>query len=60
MAALYNLDAIRRGTYADPRLYADDVVIVGDSPARRLFRDILQAAPLIVTPIVALLQNSGL
>jgi polysaccharide export outer membrane protein len=58
-AALYNLQAIRRGTYPDPEIYADDVVVVGDSPARRLFRDILQAAPLLLTPVVAILQNSG-
>lgn len=57
MAALYNLDAIRRGSYPDPDIYANDVVIVGDSPARRIFRDVLQAAPLITTPIIALLQR---
>jgi len=57
MAALYNLAAIRRGTYPDPEIYASDVIVVGDSPARRLFRDILQASPLFVAPIVALLQR---
>jgi polysaccharide export outer membrane protein len=57
MAALYNLDAIRRGLYPDPEIFANDVVIVGDSPARRIFRDVLQAAPLITTPIIALLQR---
>jgi polysaccharide export outer membrane protein len=57
MAALYNLQAIRRGLYPDPELFADDVVVVGDSPARRLFRDILQASPLLTTPILALIQN---
>ena len=57
MAALYNLDAIRRGAYRDPPVYANDVVIVGDSPARRMFRDILQASGLIVSPVVALLQR---
>ena len=44
-AALYNLRAIRRGNYDDPEVFAHDVVIVGDNPARRIFRDILQAAP---------------
>jgi polysaccharide export outer membrane protein len=58
-AALYNLQAIRRGAYPDPEIYADDVVVVGDSPARRLFRELLQAAPLLLTPVVAILQNSG-
>lgn len=56
-AALYNLKAIRRGLYADPEIYANDVVVVGDSQARRIFKDILQASPLITTPIVALLNN---
>lgn len=56
-AALYNLEAIRRGLYEDPQVYADDLIVVGDSPARRRLRDILQAGGLIATPIVALLQN---
>lgn len=59
MAALYNLGAIRRGAYPDPELFASDVVVVGDSPGRRLFRDILQAAPLITAPIIAYLSNSN-
>jgi polysaccharide export outer membrane protein len=56
-AALYNLQAIRRGNYTDPEIYANDVIIVGDSPARRLFRDILQAAPLLTSPLVVLLNR---
>lgn len=56
-AGLYNLKAIRRGNYSDPELYANDVVVVGDSQARRIFKDILQASPLITTPIIALLQK---
>lgn len=55
MAALYNLDAIRRGYYDDPEIFANDIVIVGDSAARRIFRDILQASPLITTPVVSIL-----
>jgi polysaccharide export outer membrane protein len=60
MAALYNLEAIRRGLYPDPELFASDVVVVGDSAARRLFRDILQASPLLTTPIIALIQSGVL
>lgn len=56
MAGLYNIGAIRRGVYADPTIYANDVVIVGDSPSRRLFRDIVATAPLIAAPLVALIQ----
>lgn len=58
MAALYNLQAIRNGRYQDPEIFAGDVVMVGNSPGRRLFRDILQAAPLITTPIIALIQSN--
>lgn len=57
MVALYNLAAIRRGTYPDPRIYANDVVVVGDSAGRRLFRDVLQSSPILVAPLVALLQR---
>ncbi len=60
MAALYNLAAIRRGQYADPTVYANDLIVVDESRARRIFKDILQAAPLITTPIVAIVSRSGL
>lgn len=56
-AALYNIAAIRRGAYNDPTIFANDVVVVGDSPQRRLFRDLLQVIPLITTPLVIALQN---
>lgn len=57
MAGLYNLSAIRAGAYGDPIIYANDVVIVGDSPTRRLFKDVLTVAPLLVAPAVALIQR---
>lgn len=56
MAALYNLNAIRRGTYPDPEIFANDVVVVGDSPGRRLFKDIVAASALITTPLIILLR----
>jgi len=56
MAGLYNIDAIRRGAYADPAIYANDVVVVGDSPARRRFRDVVSLAPLLAAPLIAILQ----
>ena len=56
MAGLYNLTAIRRGAYPDPAVFANDVVVVGDSPARRLFRDIVSTAPLIAAPLVAVIN----
>jgi polysaccharide export outer membrane protein len=57
MAALYNLAAIRRGLYPDPKIYANDIIIVGDSSARRLFQQFLQVAPLLTTPLVIALQR---
>ncbi|WP_240504366.1 polysaccharide biosynthesis/export family protein [Tsuneonella mangrovi] len=52
MVGLYNLEGIRRGNYADPEIYANDVIIVSTSRARRLFKDILQGSSLITTPII--------
>ena len=57
MAALYNLDAIRHGLYPDPKIYANDVIVVGDSKARRMFQQFLQITPLLSTPIILLLER---
>ncbi len=57
MAALYNLGAIRRGQYADPAVFAQDIVIVGNSPARRMFRDFISVTPLLASPLVAIMNN---
>lgn len=57
LAGLYNLKAIRRGNYRDPEVFANDVIVVGDSQARRLFRDLIQASPLITTPLIILFRN---
>lgn len=57
-AALYDLKAIRRGSYADPEIYANDIVVVGNSSARRLFKDLLQVVPLLSGPLVVALQNN--
>lgn len=57
IAGLYNISAIRRGAYADPSIYANDIVVVGDSPQRRLFRDLVGVAPLLAAPIIAILQR---
>lgn len=56
MAGLYNIAAIRRGAYDDPLVYANDVIIVGDSPQRRLFRDFVSLSPLLAAPLVAVLK----
>jgi polysaccharide biosynthesis/export protein len=57
MVGLYNLKAIRRGNYDDPEVFANDVVVVGDSPGRKLFKDGLQVIPALITPLVLLLRR---
>ncbi len=59
MVALYSLAAIRRGAYPDPTIFPQDVVVVGNSPSRRLLQNSLQAAPLLISPLIALIQNSN-
>lgn len=56
MAGLYNMAAIRRGVYDDPLIYANDVIIVGDSPQRRMFRDLVSLSPLLAAPLITILQ----
>ena len=59
MAALYDLRAIQLGAYKDPPIYANDIVVVGESQARRLFPQAIQAGSLLLTPLVALLNQGG-
>jgi polysaccharide export outer membrane protein len=56
-AGLYNLAAIRSGTYDDPEVYSNDVVVVGDSKARRLFKNVLQMVPALTSPLIILLRG---
>lgn len=55
-AALYNLGAIRHGVYADPEIYAGDLVMVGSDNARRVFKDVLTAVPALLSPIILLVN----
>ena len=55
-AALYNIDAIERGAYQDPRIYAEDVVVVGSSPGRTLLKNILLTAPALLSPLVYVIR----
>lgn len=57
MAGLYDVAAIRQGVYDDPPIYANDVIVVGDSPQRRLFRDFVALSPLLAAPLVAILNR---
>lgn len=59
MAALYDLRAIQRGAYDDPEIFANDIIVVSEDRSRRLFRDAMQGASLLTTPIIALLQSAN-
>lgn len=54
MAALFNLKDIREGRSPDPQIFANDIVVVGESAARRRYRDIIQAIPIlgVFTPVI--------
>ncbi|MXP30894.1 polysaccharide export protein [Erythrobacter jejuensis] len=56
MVGVYDLRALRAGTYSDPSIFANDVVVVGDSPSRRAFSMIVQGAALL-SPLVILLTR---
>ncbi|WP_052508152.1 polysaccharide biosynthesis/export family protein [Sphingomonas hengshuiensis] len=56
-AALYDLRAIRQGIYEDPEIFSNDLIYVGDDQARRVFRDLVTAAPLITTPLIYLITQ---
>lgn len=57
-AALYDVRAIEKGRYPDPEIFASDIVIVGNSNSRRIFRDFLSATPLLA-PVVLLLDSNN-
>ena len=57
-AALYDVRAIEKGQYTDPEIFASDVVVVGNSNSRRIFRDFLAATPLLA-PVVLLLDRNN-
>lgn len=57
MAAIYDLAAIRNGVYPDPKIYPDDTILVGESAARKLYRDIKQLLPTLASPLVFILQQ---
>ncbi len=40
--------------YADPEIFPNDVIVVGDSSQRRLFEDVIKAATLLSTPLIVL------
>jgi polysaccharide export outer membrane protein len=47
MAAMFNLRDIRSGRYGDPEVFGNDIIVVGENSARRLFRDATMSFPLL-------------
>jgi polysaccharide export outer membrane protein len=47
MAALFDLKGIREGRQVDPEIYGNDVVIVGENLARRIFKEAAQTLPVL-------------
>lgn len=47
MGAVFDIEQIRRGDSEDPAIVGNDVVVVGFSNSKSVWRDILSAAPLL-------------
>jgi polysaccharide export outer membrane protein len=54
---VFNIEAIQRGNYADPQIYPNDIVMVGDSPERRRLDMILQILPPVITSAAILIAR---
>lgn len=54
LAARFDLGAIRAGNAPDPEIIGNDIIVVGDSAARRLYRDIMTALPALAGVFVAI------
>jgi len=54
---VYNIRAIQRGNYADPQLFPNDIVMVGDSPERRRVDVLLQLLPPVLTTAAILITR---
>lgn len=59
MAALHDLRAIRLGAYEDPPIAPQDVIVVGESQARRLFPQIISGASILLSPLISVLGNNN-
>jgi polysaccharide export outer membrane protein len=49
---LYDLKAIARGNYADPAIYPNDVIMVGESQTRRFLIAVAGIAPLLTSGVI--------
>ena len=52
LAALYDLKSIEQGAHPDPQIYPNDIIVYGESSARRLFKDLINFSPLLTTPLL--------
>jgi polysaccharide export outer membrane protein len=52
--AVFDINSIRRGLAADPKIEGNDLVVVGHSAARKFWKDVVSAAPMlnVFRPIV--------
>jgi polysaccharide export outer membrane protein len=49
---LYDMKAIARGNYADPPIYPNDVIMVGESQTRRFLGALAGVAPLLTSAVI--------
>ena len=45
MAALFRLKDFRAGRYADPQVYGNDIIVVGENATRRFLKDVTTSIP---------------
>lgn len=55
---LYNLKAISYGNYADPMIYPNDKIVVGEDSARRLLQMVGPFVSLVTTPLIYLIKTN--
>lgn len=58
LVARFDLTAIRVGNAPDPEIFGDDIVVIGGSAARRLYRDALTILPSLAGVFVAVESNN--
>lgn len=56
-AAIHDIESIRQGAYADPEIYPNDLVMVGDDASARLAKDLLSTFSLVSGPLIIALDR---
>ncbi len=52
--AQFSLQDIRKGRAANPEILGNDIVVIGNSFAKSMFRDLLQLSPILTTVFIRL------